>query len=1074
MDTKNNISGFGKKGLKEKTNNNSNMISNITKNNISKLDKNALKERISNNSNMILNKKTGRYNNLQTALNNGLLTDRDNFVLPKNTLLLNSKEGYYLRKHTAAYKIKPTEFLVNNDEYIINPKTNRFLLKTDKNVSRVDTYIKNIKKEEKVKRLEEREILREEFKKRNTTIYRVSDMEQDEIPEGMDFVKATLLGLVKDDKNPYKILHKLFKKYIGKTIEAAYIVNGVVVEDRVYEIPETFSSWWSNITSAYHWMVGSGQWIFDAYGYEGKFYIYEKSEILNPEKISQHFKYGVTNCLLTPIKEWCIQRIEDTERKTRDKYEKKLNIINDLLIKYKNGVPESDISNICDLLQVDINIELPFNMSSYINCISNKKALQKFNYINTKLNHVDYITNEDIETVSKEQLNELQQKLNENNEFYVFNTNTEGISSIRTIDKQYILYNDFIDCVNEFELETGLLYCKIDDIKDYELSQFVRAGCHYNVCLDFIDIYKYIDNKYYLAENINNYKHIDIKTAYASYKQCDFYEGFLGKITDFRATDKIEGVGLYQIYDIDFSNADEIFLMYCNKLNIYKDNMIYPSPELKLLDYYNVKYKIKGGCWGVEKLDFDFNNRMLTTQNKNGNKYYAMYGGLCNRDGSIKRFNIKGEYEYAEVLKSNSNKNTRVAYDHDNKYITVSYKKKSSFHLSHITAFLTSYVRIIALQQLLKMDYSKIARIASDGIYFLEHDFNIISPFRYKESECKQFANNASHSYISGAEYYYDFPAYREHHNSELHLGEGGSGKTHFNICDEGLCKKLFVAPTWKLATSKEKEYSVNSTVWARVITDDDTVTNNIKKYYNVLIIDECSMMTNKQKDFLLTTYSDMKIIFCGDLVYQLGPINDNVMNIYDIEYIRDDFGTSKRYKCNELIEVSNYLRTSIRTRTNINIVKKKIKAIFSEKGQYIDNLNYNINDIIITHSNINKDYYTELYKGKFEEEKYYITQTTREVQNGLIVISKDAPNAINQIRHGFTSYSIQGETFYNKIFIDIDDLINLQSLYTTISRAQYLSQIYIIKQSDELKKYKIQNMNLKNNKNQKKNKKSN
>lgn len=1045
-----NVQNLNKNGLKEKTNNNSNM--NRSKNLVSNLAKNGLKEKSIYN-NMILNKKSGRYNKLQTALNNGLLEEPQNFVLPEKTLLLNSSNGYYLRKYTPAYKIKHNEFLVNTDDYLYNPTTNRFLENTEKNKLKVNKYIENEKKERRQKYLEERVILKDELKKRNTTTYKLSDMKPDPIPAGYDRVTALTYGLIEEKKSPYTFLRNIFKKYIGKTIVVAYIVNGVVVEEELYEIPINFSSWYNNMTDSHDWQIDSDYWIFDYFDYEGKLFVYEQSEIVTSDKIAQHFKDGITNCLLTPIKSWCIDSIDNTKNAhTRNKYKKKLKCINELMEEYKDGVPEIEISNICNKLQIDINIELPFNIVQYINGVSDKKALHKFTYINTKLNHVDNITNEEIETVNKEELLNIEKRLNENNDFYVFNKNKEGLTSIRTVEKHYMLQNDFIDAINEFEASTGLLYCKIDDIKDYELSQFVRAGCHYNVCVDFIDIYKYCDDGYYLAEDIKNYKHIDIKQAYASYKKCSFYEGFLGKITDFRFTDKIEGVGLYQIYDIDFSEANEKFLMYCDKLKIYKDNMIYPSPELKLLDFYGVTYKIKGGCWGVEKIDFDFNKRMLETENNNGSKYYAMYGGLCNRDGSIKRFNIKGDYEYAEVLKHNYGSGTRITYDRDNNYMTVSYKKKSSLHLSHITAFFTSYVRITAIQQLLEMDYNKIVRIASDGIYFTEHDFKIIDPFRYKDG-CNMFHNNAGPSYISGGEFNVNFSEYREHHKSEIHLGEGGSGKTHYNLIDNGLCKKLFVAPTWKLATSKKHEYGADVTVWARVITKDETVINNIKKYYNVLILDECSMMNNEQKNFLLETYTNMKIIFCGDLFYQLGPINNICMNVLNIEYIKNDYGISKRYKCDELIKLSNYLRNAIENGTNINTVRKKIKEMLSNR--YVEKIDYDINDIIITHSNINKNYYTELYRGKFDKDKYYIMQTTKELQNGLIIISDIRPNVICDVRHGFTSYSIQGETFENKIFIDIDDLINLQSLYTTISRARYLSQIYIIKQSNEFKEYK-------------------
>ncbi len=41
------------------------------------------------------------------------------------------------------------------------------------------------------------------------------------------------------------------------------------------------------------------------------------------------------------------------------------------------------------------------------------------------------------------------------------------------------------------------------------------------------------------------------------YDMCKYYEGFLGKITDFRKTDKIEGLGYYTITNIQLTGKVE-------------------------------------------------------------------------------------------------------------------------------------------------------------------------------------------------------------------------------------------------------------------------------------------------------------------------------------------------------------------------------------------------------------------------------------------------------------------------------------------------------------------------------------
>jgi ATP-dependent exoDNAse (exonuclease V) alpha subunit len=54
--------------------------------------------------------------------------------------------------------------------------------------------------------------------------------------------------------------------------------------------------------------------------------------------------------------------------------------------------------------------------------------------------------------------------------------------------------------------------------------------------------------------------------------------------------------------------------------------------------------------------------------------------------------------------------------------------------------------------------------------------------------------------------------------------------------------------------------------------------------------------------------------------------------------------------------------------------------------------------------------------------------------------------NCNAEIRHHFTTHSIQGETIETKIFIDCSKMFDSRMFYTAISRARKLDQLYIIK----------------------------
>jgi hypothetical protein len=110
----------------------------------------------------------------------------------------------------------------------------------------------------------------------------------------------------------------------------------------------------------------------------------------------------------------------------------------------------------------------------------------------------------------------------------------------------------------------------------------------------------------------------------------------------------------------------------------------------------------------------------------------------------------------------------------------------------------------------------------------------------------------------------------------------------------------------------------------------------------------------------------------------------------------------------------------------------------------------YDVEDMVLTGTNVNKDYFTGLFTGKFEKEKYYITENTRLHQNGEIVIG-EKPESKSEIRHSFTVHSIQGETAENSLFIDCSTMFDARMFYTAISRARSLNQIFILSNAEEV-----------------------
>ena len=98
--------------------------------------------------------------------------------------------------------------------------------------------------------------------------------------------------------------------------------------------------------------------------------------------------------------------------------------------------------------------------------------------------------------------------------------------------------------------------------------------------------------------------------------------------------------------------------------------------------------------------------------------------------------------------------------------------------------------------------------------------------------------------------------------------------------------------------------------------------------------------------------------------------------------------------------------------------------------------------DLILAGTNDVKDYYTSLF---LKLDKYYVQENNRLYCNGDIVIGEKPLGCKSEIRHCFTTHSIQGETASHKLYIDSSKMFDSRMFYTALSRAKSLEQIYIL-----------------------------
>jgi len=842
---------------------------------------------------------------------------------------------------------------------------------------------------------------------------------------------STVLSMKYDDI--YNELKKLKKIEGLNAIMITIIDNGEVISSFEVNMTQTLNKiWGSNV-------FGSG--IFNQLIYNGIMderpnaqVVITKQTKVAPQKIAQAFKQGVTNCLFSPIIAFMENKVSEAKTEgTRKKYISKINVARKMEEQYREpGVEEKDLPVIANKLQMDIVISQPFQKKPFIEARSDKKAMKKFSFINTRLNHVDLnqVVNNDPIFVSYEELQELFNTLQKEDKFFTYKRDHSGISSIFTLTGNYKVKQDFQEFVNEFEKQSGLDACKLDDFKDVEVSKFVRQGTHFNETIDFKEG---LVNEYGEVCYNGNYTHIDQTKAYIKYRHCKYYAGFLGKITDFRKTDRVVDVGLYRITNLKLSGKLKELN---NKMNIYVDENVYPSVELQFILDNGGSYDIIEGCWG-NVIDFDMDIDQFCNKD-NGVKWYAKYVGCMYYYSNKKSFYMRGEEDFIRNMLSVVDYDTFKYFGGEEAQIN--YSKSYNTHLSHVASFITAYTRLNTLEQLMSMPIANVIRVCVDGIYY-SGDCELFNNFRIKNELIK--SNRSSDSFISNYVVEYKTNCdnkFRPNYHKELHKGCGGSGKTTMNLKDKGLIKVCYFAPSWKLARNKQEELGVKCNVHYNLTCQDPEIYKSIQRSCNVLVIDEISMLDNRMKELIFERYNMCKIIMCGDNGYQLDGFNtkDDVFRSFSETGFDNivEHNHNYRVKCDTLRKHLEEVRRLIKTNP------KKVRTYVLDNFKNIDEIkDYKVEDMILTRTHILKDKYTEKYK---HLEKYYVISTDRKYCKGQIVIG-EKPECECVLQHAFTVHSIQGETAQHNLYIEVDKMYDEKALYTAISRARSWEQVHII-----------------------------
>lgn len=295
--------------------------------------------------------------------------------------------------------------------------------------------------------------------------------------------------------------------------------------------------------------------------------------------------------------------------------------------------------------------------------------------------------------------------------------------------------------------------------------------------------------------------------------------------------------------------------------------------------------------------------------------------------------------------------------------------------------------------------------------------------------------------------------------------GKGGSGKTT-NIISSLKNKIIYTTSSWNLCNDVNKKFGINAFPIHRLLGD-------IKGYecepinitsYQVLIIDEITLLDIEHVKRLINKYSNMFIFVLGDVNSEKGrhfffyqcsvsglvyPFDDN---IHQRMHYQTNFRFSNEYN-DKLDKLRDYMLELVKmSKAKPEHITDKVLELFKDrvfdyktldydndtkgltplneftthfKGEGLNKYYYNKNGIVRHY--VNKTLFNKgLYKGmiKDEEIKGYTT-------NGLFLSV-----------HGYQGITIPEN---EKLIINISHNFDYQLLYTALSRVKNESQIYLI-----------------------------
>jgi hypothetical protein len=532
--------------------------------------------------------------------------------------------------------------------------------------------------------------------------------------------------------------------------------------------------------------------------------------------------------------------------------------------------------------------------------------------------------------------------------------------------------------------------------------------------------------------------HIDMPKAYTQFKKCSSYAGFLGNIHQWRTgtfhADFIsKNIGIYRFKVLSGGNE------YFKRVGmVVGSEHILPSVEVLFYIKNGLEVSIDAGVWG-SRIDFDFTDAMLELGEDDVPRY-SRWSGKMASEHPTKSYTFKSDKRWASHLKHEFG-SENVFYWDDMKLCSVRVPNKFIYTTHHITAFITSYVRIQMMEAMMMFPIENLIRVVLDGIYYTGDLPSALEWFKPKKIKPCDFSDY----WYSGSSVEVDWDSEIINGNTLL-CGQGGVGKSYKILNDKGLNKVLFVSPMNLLGMKVSKEYGIRNTTIHKLLGKDCVAWKAENTYPPVLFIDEITQIPADWIDEVFREYSNSLIILAGDIIesgqwFQCRngspgnfstiwkPVGVDIVNMEgDRRSLDDELKTLKINIRNKMIEIfedgdgAEIYQMKKWALQNLKCVDFfDAVAMFKEGDAWIAGT-HKTNQTLLS-MNVISGYYKKGGNVSFEVKEGY------------------------EKRGSFTTHSYQGQTIEDKkVFISVNDMFEYSMIYTAVSRVRRIEQLVFVR----------------------------